>query len=127
RSGTDKPYGEILPTVGTLGTTDIVARAGGTAGSFQYFVGARHGETDLRQESPNPTRQTLGNHGKDTNVVAHLRRETPDDFLGLTLVSQTSNLPNPLTPSSAAAGVSQNVDENNYLGVLSWKHNVNAR
>lgn len=121
--GAGQPCLDILPTVGTLGTTDILMRAAGSnkKGDFQYYIGAQHGETDLREEPPDPRSQTLNNHGGDTNLLARLNLKKEKDLLGLTMAYENSRLGVPQTPLNGAAGVRQDIPEESFLGVLSWK------
>lgn len=123
KQGPQEPYVEFEPRVGTYGTYEGLLRAGGSnkQGDFNWFVGAAYGQTDNRLEPVTPDAQTLGNRGRDATGLIRLSKKTDADTLGLTLSYQTGRYGVPQTPQNFAAGVQQNQDNTNLLGVFSWK------
>lgn len=124
--GTKEPYFELRPTVGTLGTAQILMRLGGSSedGNFNYMVGAKTGTTDLQFQAPNPDHQTLNNKGQNTNVVARFRWRDEEDDWGVTLSHQAALYGIAQTPQNYDAGVRQNQEDVNTLGLFSWKRRV---
>ena len=120
------PYFEMKPTVGTQGTAQMMMRLGGSNedGSFSYMVGAKTGTTDLQFQAPNPDQQTLNNRGQNTNVVARFRVKGENDTAGLTLSYQEGAYGIAQTPQNFAAGVRQNQNDSNTVGLFSWKRKI---
>lgn len=126
RSGALTPYTDLIVRGGSYGTLDALLRSAGTSddGRFSYFVGARTGRTDLRQEAPQPTSQTLNNDGADTNLLTRLTWTTDDDQVGLTYAYQNSAFGIAQNSTNYASGVRQNQIDRNALVVASWKRKV---
>lgn len=123
KQGPETPYLEFTPTVGTYGTFEGLLRAGGSnkKGDFNWFVGAVYGQTDNRLEPVNPNAQTSNNRGRDGAGLVRLTQKTDEDTLGLTLAYQNGRYSTPQTPQNQAAGVQQDQNNTNMLGVFSWK------
>ncbi|MEW6281081.1 MAG: TonB-dependent receptor, partial [Candidatus Eremiobacterota bacterium] len=117
---------EVIARGGNVGQVEGLIRAAGAnqEGTFDYFVGARAGRTDLRLEPPHPDQQTLNNTGTDTSLLVRFHGKTEDDDVGLTLSHQDGELGVPQTPQNFAAGVRQDQFDRNTLAVLSWRHRV---
>ena len=124
--GSKEPYFEMRPTVGTQGTAQMMMRLGGSNedDTFSYMVGAKTGTTDLQFQAPNPDQQTLNNKGQNTNVVARFRVKGESDEVGLTASFQSAAYGVAQTPQNFAAGVIQNQDDTNTLGLFSWKRKI---
>lgn len=124
--GSKEPYFELRPTVGTLGTQQMMMRLGGSNEdqSFSYMVGAKTGTTDLQFQAPNPDQQTLNNRGQNTNVVARFRVQGEDDQVGVTLSHQAGLYGVAQTPQNFAAGVRQHQEDTNTLALLNWKRKI---
>jgi len=124
--GTREPYFEMRPTVGTQGTAQIMLRLGGSSedGNFSYMVGGKTGTTDMQFQPPSPDGQTLNNKGQNTNVVARFRLRDEADEWGMTLSHQAALYGIAQTPQNFAAGVRQNQEDTNTVGLFSWKRKV---
>jgi outer membrane receptor protein involved in Fe transport len=124
--GTKEPYFELRPTLGTQGTAQMMMRLGGSNedGSFSYMVGAKTGTTDMQFQAPHPDEQTLNNKGQNTNVVARFRVKGENDEVGLTTSFQSATYGVAQTPQNFAAGVRQTQDDQNTVGLFSWKRKV---
>lgn len=123
-----EPFVEVTTRGGNVGQVEGLIRAGGSNEdkTFDYFVGARLGRTDMRLEAPNPTEQTLNNTATDTNLVVRLHGKTEQDDIGFTVAYQNADLGVPQTPQNFAAGVIQSQNDRNTLAVLSWQRKLGA-
>lgn len=121
-----EPFVEVTTRGGNVGQVEGLIRAGGANddNTFDYFVGARLGRTDLRLEAPHPTEQTLNNTATDTNLVVRLHGKTEQDDVGFTVAYQNAELGVPQTPQNFAAGVRQSQNDRNTLAVLSWQRQI---
>lgn len=124
--GTKEPYFELRPTVGTQGTAQIMMRLGGSneEGTFNYMIGAKTGTTDMQFQPPNPDQQTLNNRGQNTNIIGRFRLHDDANEWGMTLAHQAGLFGVAQTPQNYNAGVRQNQEDVNTLGVFSWKRKV---
>lgn len=124
--GTKEPYFELRPTVGTQNTYQMMMRLGGSSedGNFSYMVGGKTGTTDLQFQAPNPDHQTLNNKGQNTNVVARFRWRDQENEWGTTISHQAGLYGVAQTPQNYAAGVRQEQQDTNTIGLLSWKRKV---
>lgn len=124
--GTREPYFEMRPTVGTQGTAQVMLRLGGSSedGNFSYMVGGKTGTTDLQFQAPNPDHQTLNNRGQNTNVVARFRWRDESDEWGVTASHQSGLYGIAQTPQNFDAGVRQQQQDTNTVGLFSWKRKV---
>lgn len=123
---TREPFFELRPTLGTQGTAQMMMRLGGSDedGTFSYMIGAKTGTTDLQFQPPHPDEQTLNNRGQNTNLITRFRWKGESDDFGLTLAHQNANYGIAQTPQNFAAGVRQQQDDTNTLGLFSWKRKV---
>lgn len=121
-----EPFVQLSTWGGNVGQVGGLLLAGGANDdkTFDYFVGARVGRTDLRLEAPNPGNQTLNNTGTDENILLRLHGRTEDDDVGFTLVYQNGELGVPQTLQNFTAGVRQNQFDKNILALLSWNRKV---
>lgn len=121
-----EPFVQVSVRGGNVGQVEGLVLAGGANQdkSFDYFVGARMGRTDLRLEAPNPTFQTLNNTGTDTNLLMRFHGKTEDDDVGFTMAYQNAALGVPQTPQNFNAGVRQSQNDRNLLAILSWQRQI---
>ncbi|MBX3170721.1 MAG: carboxypeptidase regulatory-like domain-containing protein [Candidatus Eremiobacteraeota bacterium] len=124
--GTREPYFELRPTLGTQGTAQIMLRLGGSSedGNFSYLVGGKTGTTNMQFQPPSPNDQTLNNKGQNTNVLARFRWRDQENEWGTTISHQAGLYGIAQTPQNFAAGVRQEQQDTNTVGLFSWKRKV---
>ncbi len=124
------PFAELEGKVGDFGQTELVLKAGGsseTEEGFSYFLGARRQTSDLYLEAPDPRVQDLNNSGVLNSVILRFNNKTERNKYGLTFSYQDADFGVPQTPNNFAAGVRQQQQDSNLLGVLSWEHDLSEK
>ena len=124
--GPKKAYAEFIPTVGTFDTHGGVLRTGGSAraGKLRYFFGATYTETDNKIEPVEAFSQTLGNHGKDTNMLLRVSDIVGPTTYGATFSFLDGHYGLPQTRDNFLAGVDQSQEQHNFISVVSARKRI---
>lgn len=124
--GTKDTQVEITPTLGTFDTQSLLLRASGASDDLRtsYYFGALTSSTDNKLNPVEPDAQTLNNRGEDDNFLLRLSHRDGRDSYGATFSYYDGKYGVPQTGENFAAGVRQDQDIKNFLGVTSFRRDM---
>lgn len=123
---TDEPSVELRGKIGNLGQFETLLRASTSNDdkSVTAFVGVKAQGTDLQFEAPEARNQTNNNRGQTQNYLIRITGKGESDEVSGTLSLNNNQFQLPQTSANFAAGVRQQQDDTNFLGLLAWKHQL---
>lgn len=123
---TDEPSVDLRGKIGNLGQYETLLRASTSNEdkSITAFVGVKAQGTDLQFEAPEARNQTNNNRGQVQNYMVRITGKGETDEVSGTLSLNNNQFQLPQTTANFAAGVRQQQDDTNFLGLLAWKHEL---
>ncbi len=118
--------GEIEPSFGSFGTTDVLGYLDGKTSNsgWEYFIGSATRHSDLFSDPVNPYQQTLNNYGTQSSGFMHLVHKSKNGWMALDFGENGNAFAIPNTPLAQAAGVLQTENDENLFGVFSLKRDL---